>query len=311
MGIKYLKHNQIDLTKWNLCIENSFNGNTYAYSWYLDIVAENWNALIEGDYVRVMPLLTNRKYGIDYIYQPYFTQQLGVYSTDKLSPAKVLSFIRNIPAYYKYANINLNIHNKIDSKEYKIYSKVNIELDLISPYKILRSNYSENTIRNIDKSIKNGISISESVTVNEIIGLFKDNIGNPIMKLKDDNYNTLRRIISFAQRNGNGKIMGAYTKENNLCSAVFFLKSFGKTINLISVSTEEGKRDNAMFQIFDTFIKANSGRNHILNFNGSDIESISRFYKGFGGTVCYYQTLKRNTLRWYVKFLMSSNWLIP
>ncbi len=303
--IKYLKHNQIDLTKWNLCIENSFNGNTYAFSWFLDIVAEYWDALVEGDYVRVMPLVSKRKYLVDYIYQPNFTQQLGVFSTDKLSPDNILQFIQHIPANYKYVNINLNVNNKIDTESYKIDTKNNIELDLISSYETLRANYSKNTIRNIEKSIKRDISISESVTVNEILNLFKENIGDPINNLKEPQYNTLRRIISSALRNGNGKILGAYTKENSLCAAAFFLESFRKSINLISVSNNEGKNNSAMFQIFDMFIKTNSSRNHTLDFDGSNIDSIASFYKGFGGTTCNYQTLTINNLPWPIKLFMN------
>ena len=56
MKIYYLKNKDIDLDKWNECIKNSFNGIVYAYSWYLDIVNEEWEALVDENYTRVMPL---------------------------------------------------------------------------------------------------------------------------------------------------------------------------------------------------------------------------------------------------------------
>ena len=51
--IKYLTHNNIDKTRWDECIRRSFNGNIYAWSWYLDIVHPQWEALIENNYERV------------------------------------------------------------------------------------------------------------------------------------------------------------------------------------------------------------------------------------------------------------------
>ncbi|OIP03307.1 MAG: hypothetical protein AUJ97_04685 [Bacteroidetes bacterium CG2_30_32_10] len=61
MEIRYLKHKEIDKDKWDNCIEKAFNGIIYAYSWYLDIVSENWDALIEDDYKTVFPLTQKKK----------------------------------------------------------------------------------------------------------------------------------------------------------------------------------------------------------------------------------------------------------
>ena len=91
--IKHLRHNEVDKKKWDDCIDNAFNGIIYAYSWYLDIVCPTWDALIEDDYEKVMPLTHNNKLGISYLYPPLFTQQLGVFSKISLSSSDVENFI--------------------------------------------------------------------------------------------------------------------------------------------------------------------------------------------------------------------------
>ena len=48
--IRYLERNEIDTIKWDNCIGNAFNGLIYARSFYLDAMAENWSALVAGDY---------------------------------------------------------------------------------------------------------------------------------------------------------------------------------------------------------------------------------------------------------------------
>ena len=80
--IRYLRHNEIDREKWDACIAASENGLVYAYSWYLDVVHPEWEALVMDDYAAVMPLTGGRKFGVEYLFQPFFVQQLGAFSPD-------------------------------------------------------------------------------------------------------------------------------------------------------------------------------------------------------------------------------------
>ena len=54
--IQYLKNNEIDIEKYDNCIKSSLNSRIYAFSWYLNIVADNWDVLVLNDYEAVMPL---------------------------------------------------------------------------------------------------------------------------------------------------------------------------------------------------------------------------------------------------------------
>ena len=132
--MRHLRHDEIDKKKWDDCIRSSFNGIIYAYSWYLDVVCEDWESLVENDYERVFPLTGKRKYGISYLYQPFFTQQLGVFSKSILSAEVVEEFLKAIPAKYRYIETNLNTLNKIDSDGFKVEPQRNFELDLIHSY---------------------------------------------------------------------------------------------------------------------------------------------------------------------------------
>ena len=136
--ISYIERKQIDDVKWNACIDKAFNGNLYGYSWFLDIVGVEWDALVENDYERVFPLVFKKKFGVYYIYQPFFTQQLGLFSTIRLDPAALSLFIRAIPAKFKQAEINLNTLNKADGVEFSLVPQLNHELDLIHSYEKIR-----------------------------------------------------------------------------------------------------------------------------------------------------------------------------
>ena len=113
--IRYLKNSEIDTGKWDETVLGSVNTSIYAYSWYLDIVCDSWDALVEDDYVGVMPLPWKQKVGIKYLYQPPFTQQLGLFSPALISEQKTKDYIDAIPPAFRYGDINLNKHSRISA----------------------------------------------------------------------------------------------------------------------------------------------------------------------------------------------------
>ena len=91
--LKHLLHSEIDKVKWNHCISKSDHALLYAEAEYLDALAVNWDALVLNDYESVMPLCWKSKWGINYLYQPPFVQQSGIFSTKPLSDIVVQQFI--------------------------------------------------------------------------------------------------------------------------------------------------------------------------------------------------------------------------
>ncbi len=300
MEIKYLKHEEIDRLMWDKCINMSFNGIVYAYSWYLDIVAYQWDALVLDDYKAVMPLTGKKKYGLNYIFQPKYTQQLGVFSTGILDEKLVQTFLNSIPEKFKIIDINLNTFNKSECVKSNVKQGVTYEIDLISSYKSISKNYNSNTKRNIKKAEKNSVKISKHVNLKDLLLLKKETSKIPITF---EHLNILRRIIPFTITHNLGETYGAYNDKNELIAAVFFIKSHNKCIYLLSASSKEGKDLSAMFAIVDTYIKDNSEKNITLDFEGSSIESLARFYKGFGAIPINFSKVTINRLSWFLRFL--------
>lgn len=300
MNIKYLKHTEIDKLKWDKCINQSINGIVYAYSWFLDIVSYQWEALVVGDYEIVMPLTVKKKYSIHYIFQPLYTQQLGVFSAKILTKEIVHNFLATIPKKYKIIDINLNTHNKINPKSLKIKQGVTYQIDLIGTYKNIQQNFNTNTKRNINKAIKNKIQVSKHINLKDLLMLKKQTAKHLI---NFEHLNIFRRLIPFSITHNIGETYGAYNANNELIAAAYFIKSNYKAIYLLSASNEEGKEKGGMFAIINQFIKDHSGKNITLDFEGSKKESIARFFKGFGGKPIYFYRIIINRLPWFLRFL--------
>ena len=302
--IVYLVHSEIDKKKWDDCIRQSFNGNVYVYSWYLDLVHEGWDALVEDDYQRVMPLTLSKKFGITYYYQPFFTQQFGVFSINILNPDIIEDFINSIPVHVKLIDVNFNSFNKFINGKYKIVKNNNYLLDLINDYPKLATKYSNNIKRNLKKSLKNNLVFMKGVKPESLISLFRNNRGADINKWKDSNYVVLQRIMYRAIHKGIGTIYGVYSEYNELCAAAFFLKNDYRLIFLFSGADDNARKNGAMTFLIDTVIRKNSPGSKILDFEGSNDQNLARFYKGFGAKKTTYIRLKINRLGFVYKTII-------
>ena len=170
MAIQYLTYAEIDLKKWDDCILRANNGLIYAYSFYLNQMAPNWDALVMDDYDAVMPLTWNKKYGIHYLYQPAFTASLGVFGKD-IDASKLNAFLNAIPDKFKYWDICLNHQNCFPVADFTLYERVNYVLPLQQPYEILFSQFRESTQRNIKKSKDLNCVIKKNIAAEDIISL--------------------------------------------------------------------------------------------------------------------------------------------
>lgn len=297
MEIIYLRHNQIDKQKWDAAIENSENGLVYALSWYLDIVSPNWEALIVGDYEIVMPLTVKKKYGIKYIIQPPFTQQLGIFHhTDVIIDADV--FLSNIPTCYKYININLNSENDKGFK-YNYFKRVNYELRLDKSFENIFNDFNTNTKRNIRKSLKNNLKIKNSISSEELIDFKKK---YAVEKVSNKHYDILKQLCIYIEMIGIGKVESIVMENEEIVSAAFLIEKLNRIIYLVSVSSLKGKEKSSNFLLMNELIKKNSSKKVLLDFEGGVISGISRFFKGFGAVEKEYYNVVINRLPWPLKY---------
>jgi len=298
----FVKNKKIDYKKWDNTISKSYNGNVYAYSWYLDIVCE-WNAIITPDYKYIMPLPVKTKFFIKYTYTPVLIQQLGIFSENEITNEILSSFLYTAQKKYKYFNIKFNKYINVNKLNINKTENITYELDLIQNYNDISKKYSTNTKRNLKKAEKNNLTISKSITIKQITNLLEQNLATKIRELNNDIINKIKFIISQSSQKKIGELIGVYDKYNNLISAAFFITSHNKTIMLILATSEESKQTGANFKLIDYFIKQNSNKHLTLDFEGSNIKTLARFYASFGAKKFKYYTIKYNNLPFIIQLL--------
>jgi len=276
--IRFYANNEINKQKWDSCIENSTKGLIYAYAWYLDIVSPNWSALIKEDYKTVFPLPIKKKLGISYISQPLFTQQLGLFSSENSNNAN--TFLKAIPK--KVWIRSLQIHNQLDNSK----TKDNFELDILADIDKIRKKYSQNVKRNLKKPAQHNLQVKKCES-RALIELFKENKGKVVKELDKKAYSILSELLDKIQEKEKGDCFGVF-KEGQLISATFFTNCLKRTIYLFSASNNTAKKIGANHFLIDTYIAKNKKDSLILDFEGSMIPSLARFYASFGAEKRHY-----------------------
>lgn len=295
MQIHFLKHNEINYLKWDETVEKSRNGLVYALSWFLDVVSPGWEALVSDDYEYIMPLTVKKKYGVKYIVQPILCQQLGVFSASPVNADTVNLLIRKIP-YLSY-EINLNAANSTS----KGIALPNYLLDLQHGIGFLKDNFSKNTLRNIANSNKKNLSVDSDVSVEEFLKFYYSEELN-YQKPKEV---TTRLLIQTLHQKQVLTIRGCRQEDSKLISAVCLIRWQNRIIYLLPISSAKGKESSAMFLIIDKLIEQYAGSEIILDFEGSKIEGIARFYKGFGAKNKPYYNIKKLSINDLLKIIQK------
>ncbi len=271
------------------------NGRIYSMVWYLDIIAEKWDALIWGDYEFVMPIPVSKKYYITYISQPYFAQQLGIFPIPPENTQK--DFSKELSSKFKLINYQLNWQmNPNAFSEFKLSKRLNFVLPLNSNFEKIYNRFTTHTKRNIKKAEKADVVVTNNVTPTEYFKYFESKYTVPQSVKKQ-----LTELMYISIKNGRGDIYGVFTPENKLCAAAFFIRSNKRIIILNTFSTEVGRRNRAMFGIVNKFINDNSDSEFLLDFEGSNIDGIARFYRGFGSSPEIYFSIHQNKLPAFLK----------
>ena len=294
--IQYVKRKDLNVEKYDVCIENSLQSRIYAFSWYLDIVADNWDVLVLDDYKAVMPIPWRKKYFIKYITQPFFCQQLGVFSLQNISEELYLKFRKQIPKRFLRVSLQLNSESYFLSDT--ITERDNYILALNISEEDLIKNFTTNRKRDLKKAIYGSLTIDKSLSADEFFKFYL---------LNDKNYHqhkSIKRILyNISQiKNGNVKFCGV-RKSGDLIACVLLLIDKKRITYLAPVSNNVGKRNGAATLLVTEIIKTFKNLNYILDFEGSMIKGIASFYRGFGANLEKYGLIKYSKFSFFEKLI--------
>ena len=291
MDIRFVKAAEIERPKWDGCVHYAANGNVFGYSWFLNHVAKEWDALIEGDYQSVFPLVWRK--GLvrgKELYQPHLMRELGIYSVNLLSEPRIRNFLDAIPEEYRLIDIHLNERNMPPKESgFEVIKKTNHQLLLGDPYEILAERFSEAIRSQIALAETDGLIPASSLKPETIAGFYKKHTAD--RRALNQKFHALQRIMYNVLHRGWGFASGVYNDRQDLLAVNFFIYSHGRALSLAPLVSPEGREKGALPFLFDLILRSHAGRPLILDFNTEGPDELAT---GLGAVETPYFRLRRN-----------------
>jgi hypothetical protein len=295
--IDIIPSHKIDKQKWDECIINSSNSLIYAHSFYLDNMSDNWDGIVMNDYETVMPVCQRKKFGIKYVYDVPFIQQLGWFSKNDIEDGTML--LDTLFRFCKYGDYAFNYQNKISTDHFLCNNYI---LRLSGTYENLQNKYSADLNNNLKKTIKENLTYKNE-NIETAIELYKTLYNQRFQHVSENDFDNFLNIAKNLEKKQNAFARKIANEKNELLAVALLLKDEKRIYNLMNSTSNAGRKLSANHFLFDNILKEFSGTNFIFDFEGSDIEGIKKFYENFGAINQPYYKIHFNHLAFPLKLL--------
>ena len=295
--IRYVPRHEIDTARWDACIARAANSLLYGFHFYLDhMAAHQWDALILGDYEAVMPLTWRRKYGIKYLYQPPFTQQSGIFSAQPLPSGLIEAFLQTTRKHFRFAEIFLHHANALPAFE----PHTNYILSLDASYPQLAANYKKDLVRNLRLAARSPLVYSTSPDLDLTLESYRTEYGTRTPHVRSDDYARFAALCRLCRARDQLVLRAATTPGGEILSTALLLRDQNRLYLLQSTTPAAGRRHEANHYLLDQLVQEWAGSGLTLDFEGSELPGVARFYKNFGGKDQPYYFYRYNRLPWFI-----------
>ncbi|NJK93975.1 MAG: hypothetical protein HC905_02740 [Bacteroidales bacterium] len=178
--------------------------------------------------------------------------------------------------------------SRASKKRKYLNGRINYTLDLSAPYETLVKDYKENTQRNIEKSQKHNCSIKDCG-----VAEFLEFSNSHLEGLNSYNFQIFSRLIAETSERKLARIEKAVDANGEILSVACFLVWNMRIFYLAGASSPKGKQVSSMFLVFDKLIRDFASTGYLIDFEGSMIPGVARFFSGFGAKSFYYYHLKK------------------
>lgn len=277
--IRIIKRRDLDLQKYDSCIDESLQSRIFAFSWYLDVTVEHWLVAVLNDYEAVMPLPVRKKFGISYVYPPFWILELGIFSKGPMDDSV---FIEKIKEEFRWIELRLNSSNTFDFDPDCGLNMQYQQLSLSDTFDQIQNSYRKDRKKDLRKAKESGLVVKWDDDSNHLIDLFKKSIGKRTSNITESDYKNLREIIRTCAKKGLGRLLSVYAEDDSLVASSFVLLHKNTCTILVSATDFSNRGNGANTFLIDTLLRHYQDQLEFFNFGGSSIQSVGEYFKSFG-----------------------------
>lgn len=312
--LQLLPFSALDLARWDACVAASPGAPPGSQAWWLQATASRWNAVVEvgpaGEYCSLLPLPTRWRPAGRVVYQPHFTQQLGLVLTAasqhrELAPYLALA-ARHCAGFYQQLAPEASplpaLPPGFMATERRTY-----HLDLSPPVEVLRRAYAADHRRRLRRNdeLPAPLVVAESEDLEELIQLLLTYRGAAHTGLRLRHYDALRRLYAAAQARGLAELRQVRCPATGaLLAGALFVRHRGGLVYLFAAASPEGRAASAPLLLLDEAIGHHAGQpGLVLDFEGGSQPVIGRFFANFGARPVAYPALSFTPTPWFLRWM--------
>jgi len=279
-----------------------------SYAWLNTVAPESWDVVIEekgGEIIAAFPYVLQHRLGFKLMELPALTSYGGIWIkypegqkyTTRLSYEKEIftALLDKLPRFDFFAQkFYPGFTNWLPFfwKGYKETTAYTYIIEDLSNTKAIFLDFKENIRREIRKAGKTITITSSSDAIDILYDLYNYKGAATKMKLSitKDYMNT---IFQFCVHNNCGELLVAKDEKGKTHAAALFVRDKKTTYYLFGVADPIFKNSGAMSLLIWEAIQRASTKSKQFNFDGSMVEGIERFFRGFGAQQVPYFILKK------------------
>lgn len=285
----------------------------FSQAWWLDLVcgSENWDVVIvekSDKVVAAMPYHFVQRYSAKQIVQPVLTQTMGpwikktnIKYTKYLAKQKdfMNEMILKLPNYSFFKqNWQSDYTNWLPFywNGFQQTSKVTYKLRNISDLEVIYKNFEGKVRTEIKKAEKLGLTIDVEPDISEFITL-NTMVFSRQNKALPYSLNLVEKLYEACRKRQQGRIFLARDTEGIAHAAVFVIWDVNSAYYIMGGGDPKLRNSGATSLCMWHAIKYCSTVTSEFDFEGSMLEPVERFFRGFGAEQVLYHSVFKNNSR--------------
>ena len=270
----------------------------FSKDWWLDAVCgeDNWSVVLienDGEIIASLPYFKKKKYGFVIITMPPLTQNFKLwikypanqkYNKKLYFENKIISeLIDKLP---KFDMFNLYFHYSLTNwlpfywKNFKQTTRYTYIIEDLKNIESVFSNFSRSKKREIKRAEK-VVSITDNFTLEDCYKTNELTFQRQNLKIPFS-FKLLKDIDIVCKENNCRKLIFAADKENNIHTTLYYIYDDISVMCLIGGSDPKLRDSSANSLIHFEAMKFAHKNDLIYNFEGSMMQGVENFFRGFG-----------------------------
>jgi hypothetical protein len=310
--LRLLRFRALDLACWEACVAASPGAPPYVQAWWLAATARRWDAVVElgpaGEYRSLLPLPTKWRPQGRVVYQPLFTQQLGLVLTAESQQRDLAAYLAVAAQYCD------QLYQQLPPMAVPLpqlppgfiaTERLTYHLDLGPDAEVLRAAYAPDYRRRLRRHAAQlpALHVTSGLDLTELIALFLAYRGPEHTGLHPRHYAALHRLAAAAPRLAELRQV-RHPATGELLAGALFVRHAGGLIYLFAAASAAGRAAGAPLLLLDDAIARHAGQpGQVLDFEGGSLPTIGRFFANFGARPVSYPALTFTSTPWFLAWM--------